>query len=120
MNWYLIPLLESRYAKHVDTPKNKTIIDLALSSKLAENYGGQAAKGMDATFKEFATSQVTFFIFAGRDTTASTIFNVYHILSSHTSVMKRLREELDTIFGPIIKDGRDCFQPKSLLYSCYH
>lgn len=78
----------------MDTPKNKTIIDLAiLSSKLAENFGGQVAKGMDATFKGFATGQLKFFIFAGRDTTASAIFYVYYLLSSHTSVMKRLRED---------------------------
>lgn len=92
-----------------DTSKNKTIIDLALSSYLAENFGGQAAKGMDATFKEFATSHMKFYIFAGRDTTASTICYVYCLLSRNPSVMKRLREELVTIFGPIIKDSRDRF-----------
>lgn len=73
MNRYIIHLLEIRYAKHVDTLKNNTLIDLALSSKLAENFGDQAAKGMDATFKDFATSPLRFFIFAGRDPTASTI-----------------------------------------------
>lgn len=71
-----------------DTSKNKTIIDLALSSYLAENFGG-AAKGMDATFKAFATSHMKFYIFAGRDTTASTICYVYHLLSRNPSVTEK-------------------------------
>lgn len=79
MNRCIVPLLENRYAKHGDTSKNKTIIDLALSSNLVENFGGQAAKGMDGNFKEFASSQLKFFIFAGRDTTASVIFYIYHL-----------------------------------------
>ena len=44
VNWYIIPKLESRYAKHRDTSKNYTIIDLALSSYLTKNFYGQAAK----------------------------------------------------------------------------
>lgn len=54
---------------------------------------------MDKTFKAYATAQVRLFLFAGHDTTSSTLCYCYHLLSSHPEAMATLRAEHDTVLG---------------------
>ena len=105
MNRFISRELESRFATHkhdhiIDKAKrSKSVIDLALDTYLAEAPAERAAKGMDATFKTLAMCQMKLFVFAGHDTTASTICFVYHLLSSHPAALQRLRAEHDDVFG---------------------
>lgn len=75
--------------------KNRPVIDLALDSYLNDTK----STTIDATFKRFAMDQIKTFMFAGHDTTSSTICYVAHMLSKHPDALKRVRQEYDDVFG---------------------
>lgn len=106
MNGFISRELESRFAAHQNdqvadkAKRSKSVMDLALQAYLAEDPAGKAAKGIDATFKAVAMCQMKLFIFAGHDTTASTICWTYHLLSSHPPTLALIRAEHDRVFGP--------------------
>ncbi|KAI9884809.1 MAG: hypothetical protein M1823_003398 [Watsoniomyces obsoletus] len=115
MNRYVKRELEDRYARRSDTSKSKSIVDLALKAYTAENVTDQTtSKHMDPTFQEFAISQIKLFIFAGHDTTASTICYVYHLLSQDPVALQRVRDEYDNVFG------RDLSRTSSMITSQPH
>ena len=113
MNWYnsflmtryLSRELEDRFASRrrnssveVKT-RSKSVIDLALDAYHEDETSPVESQGMDATFKSFAISQIRTFIFAGHDTTSSTICYVYHLLSKNPSCMTKICAEHDSVFG---------------------
>ena len=55
---------------------------------------------MDATFKTAATCQIRTFLFAGHDTSSSTLCYCYHLLSLHPQISGRLIKEHNKILGP--------------------
>ena len=88
---------ERRAFDESDTFKSgRSIIDLALNGYLAQNA---AIGSLDPTFKKFALNQVILFIFAGHDTTSSTICYILYLLSTNPSTLQKLRNEHDAIFG---------------------
>ncbi|MCJ1422456.1 hypothetical protein MMC29_000336 [Sticta canariensis] len=99
MNRYINRELENSYAANRGESADKSIVGLALKSYLDESPGTKRDQGMDATFKEFARSQIKVFLFAGHDTTASTICYIYHLLSLNPAALEQVRAEHDTVFG---------------------
>lgn len=98
MNGYLNKELDNQVSKLRDqsgTP-TKSIISLALQKYLEDDDSKNAT---DVTFRTFAISQIKMFLFAGHDTTSSTICFVFHMLSSNPSVLERVREEQAKVFG---------------------
>ncbi|EPS35948.1 hypothetical protein H072_10593 [Dactylellina haptotyla CBS 200.50] len=77
--------------------RSKPIIDLALETYLKEKGGNIGS--MDEEFRTNAITQMLVFIFAGHDTTSSTICYIFHQLSHHPEKMARARKELNDIFG---------------------
>lgn len=75
MDAYINDKLDKRYNDMQGITKSKTIIDLALNSYMAEgNQDEQSGKTqLDATFRKYALSQIKVFIFAGHDSTATTM-----------------------------------------------
>ncbi|MGG6496408.1 UNVERIFIED_CONTAM: cytochrome P450, partial [Bacteroidetes bacterium 56_B9] len=55
---------------------------------------------MDAAFREGAITQIRIFLFAGHDTTSSTICYVFHLLRKNTRVLERISREHEDILGP--------------------
>ncbi|ORX89938.1 cytochrome P450 [Clohesyomyces aquaticus] len=55
---------------------------------------------LETSFAEMATNQIRLFLFAGNDTTSSSIVFTYHLLSQNPAVLHELRREHDTIFSP--------------------
>ena len=91
--------------KRMELAKNnrsKTIIDLALDNYLAQQTHNGSSDAMDATFRDFATSQLRTFVFAGHDSTGSTICYAFHLLSTHSSVRHSLIAEHNRVLGPDI------------------
>ena len=92
-------MLEDRFernAKGNDTnqlPGQSSIVDLIFKTDR------QPPHKLESGFKEFITSQVKMFIFAGHDTTSSTICYMYHLLSSHPAIRDRVCAEHDKIVG---------------------
>lgn len=109
-------VLEERFAGHSiyadgqsakGGPKKRTIIDLALESyspeqqQVVDGDKGSRPLSMDANFKSNAITQILTFIFAGHDTTSSTICYAYHLLSEHPECLSRIRNEHDDVLGSV-------------------
>lgn len=84
--------------------RKRSVVDLALDTYQKEfQTASQAAKSssaMDPAFRMTAINQMKTFIFAGHDTTSSTIAYIYYFLHSHPHVHARLCTETDTVLGP--------------------
>jgi cytochrome P450 len=106
MNNYLERVLDDRYATSAtrDTIKSrcKPAIDLALdeySRQQDEDNVIKSTKGIDKAFKTVAIDQMKTFIFAGHDTSSSTLAYAYHLLNLHPDKLATARTELDQVFG---------------------
>lgn len=85
----------------VSGQRSRTIIDLALENYLAEQ--AQTKDGaMDATFKDAAMCQLRTFLFAGHDTSSSTLCYCYHLLSTHPQIRGKVIEEHNRVLGPTV------------------
>lgn len=123
MDQYISRELEARYAAHRDGQGpdrhnlRKSIIDLALEAYLAENSSKttSSAKGMDSTFKSVATSQIKAFLFAGHDTTSTTLCYILHLLSKNPPALQRLLSEHDSVFGPDLAQTASMIEDNPLL-----
>jgi cytochrome P450 len=78
--------------------RSKSIITLALEQYMKEEQvQGQASRRK--AFKQIVAPQLRVFLFAGRDTTSSTLLYCYHILATHPDIVTNLRKEHDEVFG---------------------
>lgn len=111
VNKYIGKELRKQFVEHAfqTTPKDaagptpvKSIASLVLQSYATSRYsktpGPQTE--LDHDFLHFATNQIRLFLFAGSDTTSSSIIYTYHLLSQHAGSLEKLRAEHTAIFGP--------------------
>jgi cytochrome P450 len=93
MNKFLLPHVQTYIASvPCPTPADKhRIIPLAL---------GNHHETPDQKLVTTVLGQLKIFLFAGHDTTASTICWIFHALSRNPKALSRLRSELDEILGP--------------------
>lgn len=77
---------------------NKSIIDLVLTTYMAENTA-RKTQVMDSTFKKFTMSQIKLFLFSGHDTTSSTVCYIFYVLATNPSILTRVRAEHASIIG---------------------
>ncbi len=88
----------ARASSKESSSKSKSIISLSMD-KYMENLGHSRESSKKA-FKKLAKPQLRMFLFAGHDTTSSTLLYCYFLLSSHPTVLSRVRYEHDGVFGP--------------------
>lgn len=109
MKNFLAPLIEADIARldRGEASEVKTINSLAINAFRSElpQSNGTATKAsktqrIDPKFLDYAISQLKIFIFAGHDTTASTVSFAYSRLYRDADVLARTREEHDEILGP--------------------
>ena len=98
MDRYVGKLLEDRFATRNFRGKKKYVINLALETYLKENNVNETSK-LDPKFKDAALRNIKIFIFAGHDTSSSTICYCHYQLSRHPTMLARLRKECEDIFG---------------------
>ncbi|KAF2672088.1 cytochrome P450 [Microthyrium microscopicum] len=83
--------------------RKKSVVDLALDGyekELSESGKAGGAKVMvDARTRADIVDSMKTFIFAGHDTTASTLSYIYYMLHLLPSVYNKFCKELDTVFG---------------------
>ncbi|KAF2475930.1 cytochrome P450 [Lindgomyces ingoldianus] len=111
MNTYIRKELDQRFTelreekmtteKSTPTGRGKSVITLALEAYIASNQDRDISTmtKLDSHFAQYATYQIRLFLFAGNDTTSSSIVYTYHMLSKHPSALATLRTEHDAIFG---------------------
>ena len=115
MNSYIGNVLDQRFSQGQSTldgapsqkgkQRKRVIVDLALeayqSQKAeAQNLTSQSV-GMDREFKQAAITQIRTFLFAGHDTTSSTICYALYMLQKYPECLAKIRQEHDAILGSI-------------------
>ncbi|KAF2795515.1 cytochrome P450 [Melanomma pulvis-pyrius CBS 109.77] len=105
MDTYVGKILDERFsmrdANHSKKMRKKTSIDLALEEYFKESGKDADSRTatMDAEFRQYAIDNLLILIFAGHDTTASTICYCYHLLNKNPEKLVKIRQELDDVFG---------------------
>lgn len=86
---------------NTDIAKLQAIDEFAIQQTLNSktHTSSQGTVAIDADFKKTAIDSMKSFIFAGHDTTSSTVCFLYHCLSIHPLSAARMREEHDEVFG---------------------
>lgn len=85
----------------------KTINSLAVKAYRKEVDTSSFSKGdaIDPKFLEIAIAQMKIFIFAGHDTTASTLCFAYYYLWRNQATLAAIRAEHDAVLGPDVRKG---------------
>ncbi|KAH8726829.1 cytochrome P450 [Phaeosphaeriaceae sp. PMI808] len=105
MDRYIGKVLDERFAvrdaRLSKRSRQKTGIDLALEEYVKENGQNAGAQDltMDTEFRKAAIDNLLVLLFAGHDTTASTLCYCYHLLQQNPHELAKVRQELDEIFG---------------------
>lgn len=60
---------------------------------------GNTAEPSKKAFKQLVKPHLRMFLYAGHDTTSSTLLYCYFVLSHHPEVLAKVRAEHDTVFG---------------------
>lgn len=99
MRDYLLPQIQRKLESSTENTQRKTIIDLAI--KHISTDEPNASKQKPTTeFVDRLIANLKVFLFAGHDTTASTICFVTKLLQDHPSCLEKLRAEHDAVLGP--------------------
>lgn len=87
---------------NVKRPGVRSVVTLAIEAYVASNKSTDLihAPKLEEHFARYATHQIRLFLFAGNDTTSSTLVFVYHLLSQHPAALTAIRTEHDRVFGP--------------------
>jgi hypothetical protein len=106
MNTYVGKELDSKYAAYKtsielgDIETGKSIIGLVLDGYLKQNGGlKNLPESLDKTFRSYVTYQIRTFLFAGHDTTSSSLCHSYYLLNKYPETLKKLRQEHDLVLG---------------------
>ncbi|RKK96927.1 hypothetical protein BFJ71_g7497 [Fusarium oxysporum] len=96
----LQPLIEAQLQNHECNEGPKTVNGLAIRTYIKE-YGSEGTSGstIDSDFLDVTIENLKIFLFAGHDTTASTLCFAYNYLYQHPDVLAKLRVEHDAVLG---------------------
>lgn len=130
MNEYIYKKLDERFLElkseklsSKTTSRSKSVTTLALEGYIGANSSRDITSEtkLDEHFAKYASHQIRLFLFAGNDTTSSTIVFVYHLLSKHPEALAKIREEHDSVFGPISSEAATLLKQKpALLNQCHY
>ncbi|KAH7127134.1 putative P450 monooxygenase [Dendryphion nanum] len=124
MDSYIGKVLDDRFTGRVSSSEMKTRkrtgVDLALEAWAKESGQDVDSKTatMDPEFRKHAINQLETLMFAGHDTTASTICYCYYLLHQNPSALTNIRKELDDIFGSNVPAGDQLKKNPYLINQC--
>ncbi|KAK4671837.1 hypothetical protein QC764_609160 [Podospora pseudoanserina] len=95
----LAPAVRENLSNETSTTLHKTILSLAVKAYLAENPDSNPKVDLEA-FLNRTIPHLKIFIFAGHDTTATSLCFAYYLLSQNPQCLAKLRSEHDAILGP--------------------
>ncbi|KAJ4344810.1 uncharacterized protein N0V89_012554 [Didymosphaeria variabile] len=114
--------LERSKSNAIETKKAKSVVSLALEQYITQNQNKDPHSlndlHLDNNFAQIASNQISLFIFAGNDTTATSIVYAYHMLASYPHTLSTLRAELNTIFGVDGKIANQLKENPALINQC--
>ncbi|KAF5638108.1 sterigmatocystin biosynthesis protein [Fusarium sp. NRRL 52700] len=96
----LQPLIEAQLQNHERSEGPKTVNGLAIRMYM-KKYGSQGTSGgtTDSEFLDVIIENLKIFLFAGHDTTASTLCFAYNYVYQYPEVLAKLRLEHDAVLG---------------------
>lgn len=98
MRDFLLPQIQRKLDSTTENTQKKTIVDLAI--KHVSTDESSASKGKPtAEFIDRLVANLKIFLFAGHDTTASTICFMMKLLQDSPSSLEKLRSEHDAVLG---------------------
>ncbi|KAM0430388.1 hypothetical protein ACHAPT_005734 [Fusarium lateritium] len=105
------------------TVPGKALIDLVVQGLVEERdqeqgpskQPRQTCPGLTRDSLEMAVGQINMFLFAGLETTASSISWLFRLLCQHPAVLARLRQEHDAVLGPDPWGAADALREKPQL-----
>ncbi|KAI1822543.1 vera protein [Xylaria intraflava] len=114
---FVMPQIQSKLETDSNDSQVKTIVDLAI--KYVDKDGPNASRDKpNAEFVERLLANLKAFLFAGHDTTASTICFMTKLLQDHPECMAKVRAEHDAVLGPDPVKAADVLRESPhLLYS---
>lgn len=80
------------------TSGGKAVIDLVLQAHLHGDKGAKPHE-LEKELRTFAIRQIRLFVFAGHDSTSSTIYYIFYLLSANPEILSLLRAEHDKVLG---------------------
>lgn len=84
----------------------KSVMSMVLRQFLAEQKQAGASRNASiASFRSMVTSQLRLFLFAGRDTTSSTLLYCFYLLGKDKRALQKVREEHTRVLGPKVGDA---------------
>lgn len=98
MSEYLLPQIQKKLGSTTETTQKKTIIDLAIKHVTTDEPNASKEKPT-AEFVERLVANLKIFLFAGHDTTASTICFMMKLLQDNPDCAEKLRAEHDAVLG---------------------
>ncbi|KAF2758982.1 cytochrome P450 [Pseudovirgaria hyperparasitica] len=108
MDKYIGDILEDRFVQYKSKGKQKKIaIDLALEAYMKEEKGKtmEQTTKLDKQFKAEAIEHIKAFVFAGHDTTSSTICYAFYKTMQNPEIAAKVRAEHDAVLGPDVWDA---------------
>lgn len=100
MDRYIRAEIDQRYKQLVTesaaSEPTKSVLSLVLRGYIKENPN---ARLVDDAFKAAATANIRLFLFAGHDTTSSTLLFCYYRLAKHPEALSLVQAELDRVLG---------------------
>jgi len=103
MDTYIGAELDKRYEEYKTDPNSVSgvsVIDLVFRAYLSGPYKSSTPpQKLDKDFRALAIRQIRLFVFAGHDSTASSICYTFHALSKNAGALARLRAEHDQVLG---------------------
>jgi cytochrome P450 len=124
MDTYIGRILDERFSARETNKqtkgRKKSGLDLALEEYFKETGQDVDSKiaTMDADFRQNAIDNLLTLLFAGHDTTASTICYCYYLLHQNPKALAKIRQELDDIFGVGVDAGAQLKSSPYLINKC--
>jgi len=106
MDNYVGDALDKRYADFTSSEpsskRGKSVIDLVFQAYQPNNKSPPPGSKLPPTLRSFAISQIRLFMFAGHDSTSSTVCYCLYLLSKNPEALAAIRREHNRILDPDI------------------
>ncbi|KAJ2900160.1 hypothetical protein MKZ38_002574 [Zalerion maritima] len=120
MDRILMPQIErelhrSKDEENTGATAQKTVLELSVKTTKEEMGPGADISELDPMFVKTLLAQLKIFLFAGHDTTATSLCWIWHELGRNPDALETMRKEHDEIFGKDVGKAREMLEREPAL-----